>query len=345
MARLNAAKVACAAANAALGGSCDLSTKVLSMLPFTSVNLTELAEWRAFRQTQSGNNNNISFAAPYYEDDNYDHLFTANNDFLTSFDPEFVNAPPVRGAIEAGYRLPYQNCSGGKCTDIVVAPRISAEIYRSNSGLAVLDGPVNAENETIRRDVQNFLLNEGQPDAASGSYKIQIPVGSTGYTFSGSTSSYPKFTSASITSRCSYATKNSGGNKKPNPFTCVSRGLGVPTAVTTISITKYNYQTTGSVSLSCSGSEGSKTFTGTGAVCPNFQLASVTSSPLRVTTITPPSTAADGTLNETTAVSVIGLANNDSFVFNLVRQAGPDKPAQCTYEMVGTTPVFTTSCP
>ncbi|MDQ3524187.1 MAG: type IV pilus modification protein PilV, partial [Chloroflexota bacterium] len=85
VARLNAAKVSCAAANAAQAGSCDQSTKVLSMLPFTSVNLTELGEWRAFRQTQSGNNNNISFAAPYYEDDNYDHLFTANNDFLTSF--------------------------------------------------------------------------------------------------------------------------------------------------------------------------------------------------------------------------------------------------------------------
>jgi hypothetical protein len=338
--RINTAKAECEAANAEASGSCDLTSKILPLVPFTSINLTEIAEWRVFRQTQTGNNNNISFTTPYFEDDDYTHLFTANNDFLASL----TETNPVRGAVETGVRLPTSNCSGQTCTPIEVRPKVHAQMFYSNSGLALLAEPVHLD-EVIRSDVQNYYLRDGNPDANAGSFKITIPKvtnqNPNGYTFSASTAAYPKF-SGTPTVRCSFATK---GGAKPNPFTCVTKGLNNPLALTAA---KYNYQEARSVtgSLSCTSPDGpaiTRTGTYTANFCRNFQVTSV--NPLAGRTITVGAAQNDGAMNETTRIDIAPLTNGDSYTLNLQPQPLGDMGTQvdsiCTYITVSGSPVYT----
>ena len=352
--RINDAKTNCVAANAAVSGSCDMSATVLALLPFTSINITEVANWRAIRQTFSGQGNGGSpwvVNAPYLDDAAYDHLYVANNDFLASI----TDTNPVRGATTPGYNVPYQSQSSSGGTDLNVQPRLSGEIYSGNSGLALLLDPVNPD-ESVMNDLQAFTMNSGNPGAASGSFQVVFPIVTQAnpnlYTFSLSSAGYPKITSPSPSIRCSFSTKNGGNPKKPNPFTCVSRSIGQGLQM---SITSYNYQTSESVvsgSLTCANTNGlgsTATYTGpyTRTVCKNYVMGTTTSSPNRTITPNPP-TAISGTLlnegliTETGILNIAtpGVASGDVYSVPLTTQSPSYVLPTCRYTVVNNVNTF-----
>lgn len=353
VARINQAKIDCAAANAAASGSCTLSSTILSLLPFTSINITEVANWRAIRQTLSGNGTNgnpYAVGIPYLDDTAYDHLYTANNDFLTSL----TDTNPVRGAATPGYNVPYRTLSNGGGSDIVVSPKLSGEIYSGNAGLALLLDPVHPE-EVVKNDLQAFSLPNGDPGSTSGSFQVIFPISTnqtTLYDFSLSSAGYPKISSPSPSIRCSFSTKNGGNPKKPNPFTCVTRSIGAGLAM---SITNYNYQTTDVVSsgtLTCSNTDGSgstATYSGsyTRTVCKNYQMGTVTSSPNRTISPNPPSAATgtllnDGFITETAILNIAapGVASGDAYTVPLTPQSPSYVLPTCRYTAVSGSNVF-----
>jgi type IV pilus modification protein PilV len=357
--KINAVKAECDAAEAALTGSCDPATtkkeRVYALLPFTSINITEVANWRAVRQTVSGGNgsNDYVVGTPYIDDTSYDHIYVANNDFITSI----TDTNPVRGATTPGYTVPYLT-RGATGTQLSVSPTLSGEIYSGNSGLALLLDPVNPD-ETVRQDVQPFTMNAGNPGASSGSFQVVFPLtqGSgqsqtTLYTFSLSSAGYPKITSPSPSIRCSFSTKNGGNPKKPNPFTCVSRSIGTGLAM---SVSNYNYQTTEAVasgSLTCANTDGSgttATYSGpyTRTVCKNYQMGTVASNPTRVISSNPPTTLSgtllnEGLITETGILNIAspGVASGDTYTIPLAPQSPTYVLPTCKYTVVGGSNTF-----
>src|SRR5688500_12735501 len=84
----------------------DERTCVLKVLPFTTINVTELADWSTEDSTQ---------------------IVASNNDFRLTLQSDV----PIRGKVVPGTRPTHS-----KETDAIAAMRIS------NSGLAVLKGPI-----------------------------------------------------------------------------------------------------------------------------------------------------------------------------------------------------------
>jgi type IV pilus modification protein PilV len=352
--RINQAKATCNAANTPTPGVCDMSATVLALLPFTSINITEVANWRAIRQTLSGNGtsgNPYTLSTPYLDDTSYDHTYVANNDFLTSI----TDTNPVRGATTPGYNVPYRTQTNGGGSDLAVAPRVSGEIYSGNSGLALLLDPVNPD-EAVKKDVQAFSMTSGNPGASSGSFQVVFPIATqqnpNQYTFSLSSAGYPKITSPSPSVRCSFSTRNGGNPKKPNPFTCVSRSIGTGMAM---SITNYNYQSTDSVTagtLTCTNTDGSgstATYTGpyTRTMCKNYVMGAVTSNPNRTINPNPPTAASstllnEGLLTETAILNVAspGVANGDVYTVPLAPQTATYALPTCRYTVVNGTNTF-----
>lgn len=121
----------------------EMRTCVLKVLPFTSINLTELGDWTPFQGTQ---------------------IVVENNGFQTSL----TNAAPIRGKV-----LPGSNPTTGQTTDAVAGMR------RSNSGLAALKGPVDSDDATVWTDAQPFVIGGGSPGGTGGNFTIVIG----GYSF------------------------------------------------------------------------------------------------------------------------------------------------------------------
>lgn len=170
----------------------ELRDCVLRVLPFTSINLTELADWTP----TSGN-----------------QVVVANAEFKTSTD-----TTPVRGHVTLG-----SNPATGTATATV-------SMRRSNSGLTAQTGAIDteaADNELIwgddllRTDSQAFTITNSSSGNNGGSFTVTF--GS--YTFGSTTASYPTIGGAT----CNYATT---GGSKPNPYTCTSSNLSGPQTLT-----------------------------------------------------------------------------------------------------------------
>lgn len=204
---------------------------ILKMLPFTSINLSEVANWYTFNTANA-------------TDSSSDNLYVTMDDFLESLN--YVQ--PVRGNVIIGI-----NPNGNNLT-----PRVEPQIYRSNSGLALLPDAIDPSETSPAKDVQAFALTGANNSQFGGYYQLYIPKAAqntAGYTYSTSTASYPTITS-SPASRCTYQTKGSTKGK----YLCVNYNLPIGSLTypyITVNIKRYNYQDssrTSTASLTCTSS-------------------------------------------------------------------------------------------
>jgi type IV pilus modification protein PilV len=329
IAAITKAKADCAARTPSPCTTAETKTAVLKVLPFTSINLSEVANWRSF-----GLRNETT---PTTE--STDLITVTNDDFLESI----VDVQPARGNALPGFRIPTSPPSG------TYNAKASAEIFESNSGLALLLDPVDPPEFNPVTDGQILLLSGSAPSATSGIYSLTITkqtnANPNGYVFSASSASYPRIASSPNVSRCNYATR---GGSKPNPYSCGNYNLGTSSGAVPIIITlsKFNYtdaSRTSTAALSCTGADGPRTYTGARQVnyCRNYGISSsnpVTVSPARTIDTTYGTsgylTSGDGTINETASFKLTDLREGDSITVPLVYQNESMTAVTCTYQGV-----------
>lgn len=140
---INEAKADCDGADGGEPTPTELRTCVLRVLPFTTINLTELANW-----------------SPSVGDE----IVVSNNDFRTSLDSD----TPVRGKV-----VPGSSPSPNTETDAI------ATIRKSNSGVAVMRGAIDTDDLAALDDTQAFepdgSWSGADNDAGSGgTFKIRL---------------------------------------------------------------------------------------------------------------------------------------------------------------------------
>lgn len=239
-------------------------------------------------------------------------LVVTNADFADSVS----QVDPVRGKV-----LP-----GSKPTKGVSLAYSS--IFNSNSGIALLADAIDPD-ETTLTDSQKINIAGGTPPVSGGSYTINVNT----YTFGSSASSYPTF-SATPSTTCNYATT---GGSKPNPFTCTSSSVGVPTV---LNVKSYNYSDTSRTSMAaitCSGQNGNVSYTPPAAkdaytvtYCKNYAVSSVTPSG----TIGSP-LPLDGSVSEYTPISFSTISDGAAISIGMTFQNETKTANKCTYT-VGT---------
>ncbi len=297
---VNEAKAECEGAGAT-PTEAELRTCVLKVLPFTTINLTELATWSPQVGTQ---------------------IVVANNDFRTTLTSDV----PVRGKV-----VPGSKPSPSTITHAV------ATMGRSNSGLAVLKGPIDTGDATTWEDEQPFQpagswdTTEGGA-GSGGTFAITL----SNYEF---TNVYPTF-SVSPSATCNPA---ASGSTRPNPFTCTTQQTGSAQQVT---VANYNYQINGSstADLYCTGGSGAKLYPGssyTTKTCRNYAVSAV--SPSGTWTV-----ANDGTTRETTTIS-FPAPTTSGFGITFGTPVDTEQTPVCTYNGNGTSlnkfHVETPDCP
>ena len=117
---INEAKADCEGSDGGAPTDTEMRTCVLRVLPFTTINLTELANW-----------------SPSVGEE----IVVSNNDFRTSLDSD----TPVRGKV-----VPGSSPSPNTDTDAV------ASIRKSNSGVAVMRGAIDTDDLAALDDAQPF---------------------------------------------------------------------------------------------------------------------------------------------------------------------------------------------
>lgn len=285
----------------------QLQACVLKVLPFTTINLTELADWTPASGTQ---------------------IVVSNNDFRTTL----TSDTPVRGKV-----VPGSKPSSSTITNAV------ASIRKSNSGVAVMGGGVDSDDQATLSDSQPF-----QPDGSWGGSDTDAGSGGS---FAITLSSYtfnnvnPTF-GVSPTATCNPAT---GGGTIPNPFTCTTQYTSQAQVIT---IGNYNYQVNGTSSapLSCSGNAGSKTYPGSSyatKTCRNYAVTAVDRNGTALTLTT--NVSNDGKTSETTAISFPDIDDGDSIGFTFGAPTETSQTTQCTYNGQGNNlnnyDVSTPDCP
>ena len=169
----------------------SLQSCVLPFVPFTSINLSELSNW-----------------TPVSGPD----IAVTNNDFSGG-----GSGAPVRGKVTPGSR------------PVKATETANSTIYASNSGVAVLQLPIDNE-EILATDSQLFRIGGSDP-GGSGSFKVNI----TGYSFGIASSGNPV-----ISTQYSFTDCNPSPSTV-NPYNCTVSKVGLET---TVSIGKYNYPDT-----------------------------------------------------------------------------------------------------
>jgi prepilin-type N-terminal cleavage/methylation domain-containing protein len=301
------AKNDCKGTGTAAPTAAQLQACVLKVVPFTTINLTELADWTPASGTQ---------------------IVVSNNDFKTSLDSD----TPVRGKV-----VPGSKPTSSTTTDAV------ASIRKSNSGVAVMGGGIDDDDEAVLTDSQPF-----QPDGSWGGSDTDAGSGGS---FSITLSSYtfnnvdPTF-SVSPTATCNPATS---GSTQPNPFTCTTQYTGQAQALT---IGNYNYQINGtsSAALSCTGGHGAKTYPGTSyttKVCRNYAITGVSKNGNALTLSS--SVTNEASTSETTTLSFTDVDDGDSLGVTFGSATDTSQTTVCTYNGQGNNlnnfDVSTPDCP
>jgi type IV pilus modification protein PilV len=297
---------------------------VLPFVPFTSINLTELARWTPV----SGN-----------------QVVVTNNDFLCSVSVTDTDCAsidpntPVRGKARPGAN-PVAN----------VDENAISTVLSSNAGLALLQYDIDGDTWLVeqttdpphsnRTDFQ--VISISGSNSNGGTYTIDPNLWT--YTSANPTISANPF--ATCTAQ-GLANNGSVANVEGNNlvYACTSQTVGVPL---TISVGTYNrsyvsdssVENTGSLSLSCTGPNGaiSNTWTGNGnatnkypvRVCKNYQINSTGTSPTPLS-VTPDSN--EGRTSETTTVVwSSNIAGGSTITLNVSEQTAVKHiPTTCTY--------------
>jgi prepilin-type N-terminal cleavage/methylation domain-containing protein len=338
VAAITNAKTLCAIDNASGGCAGSLAKQeaaVLPLVPFTSINMTEIADWTPARPTDAGGqdvlayNNLLKCTVPAADGGPAAGCISTTNGVTTTIDPN----RPVRGMVQK------INASAGAGNQ----PAVVARIYASNSTLAALGRTIDPDEGSALSDAQNFLIAGGSGGGSTASYKVAI------------LGAYPLSSGArpalDTSPASTYIYQNSGsqpGFVAPNPITVTPNPVtfGVPV---TLRLKAYNYALTTfgiSGAITCTGPSGNKILTSTDtnsnklagkqATCKNYAVTGVdvngtpVAGPYPIASIGTPGTP-NGSLTEYTTLSLPAVNAND--VVNLTIGAESDSlpAATCTY--------------
>lgn len=294
---------------------------VLQHLPFTSINLTELANW----EPRSGTS-----------------IVVANNDFSQSL----TSGQPVRGRVVSIAASPGSTleASGG--------------IANSNGGVALLYNPVNGE--TTLGDTQDFQVigagggtdpGDGGTDPGGGNQTGVFTVQINGYQFGNSDGKIPELL-MNLPGLCNHAVSDETKPKAkpdpkpdpepdPNPYSCSSKYLG---GAVNLTVSNYNYQTLRSASAagaSCTNESDPTDVRSLPAdqtypanVCVNYEIQSATVGAVAGQVGTP--APSDGVQLETTTIELGMVAPNDALTLTFGLQGETVMGiASCTFTTKG----------
>ncbi|OGT57105.1 MAG: hypothetical protein A3E01_13560 [Gammaproteobacteria bacterium RIFCSPHIGHO2_12_FULL_63_22] len=332
------AKTLCAI-DAGVGGCASTLAKkeaaVLRLVPFTSINLTEIANWTPAQPADAGGqdvlvyNNLLKCTVPAADGGPAAGCTATVNGSTVTIDP----SRPVRGLVQ---RIQVSATSGNQ-------PAVTASIHPSNSTLAALSATIDPDEGSAVTDHQNFVIAGGSGGGTTASYKVAI-LG----TYPLSSGARPVIDTSPASSYVYQTGIIVSGFTLPNPIVVTPNpvAFGVPV---TMRMKNYNYAQTvlgTSGSLNCTGPSGVKVLTGTSTntnyllnkqtICKNYTVSSVdvngaaVAGPFAVASTGSPSTP-DGSLTEYTTIDLPAINAND--VVNITTSTGTDylPIANCSY--------------
>ena len=333
------AKTLCAIDTAVGGCASSLAKKeaaVLRLVPFTSINLTEIASWAPAKPSDVGGqdvlvyNNLLKCTVPAADGGPAAGCTATVNGTSVTIDP----SRPVRGLVQ---RIQASAGAGNR-------PAVTASIFPSNSTLAALLATIDPDEGSAIADHQDFVIAGGSGGGTTASYKIVI----TG-TYPLSSGARPVIDTSPASSYVYQSGVAATGYTLPNPITVTPNPVlfGVPV---TLRVKNYNYAQTvmaASPSITCTGPYGDKTLTssstnsnlllGKQTVCKNYTIDAVSvnnvdisGAPFPIASTGSPSTP-DGSLTEYTTIALPAINAND--VIGIRTTTGPDTlpTATCTY--------------
>jgi prepilin-type N-terminal cleavage/methylation domain-containing protein len=330
-------KAACAMDNGTNGCARSLAMKedaIIRLIPFTSINLTEIANWTPAQPIDTGGqdvivyNNLLKCTVPAADGGPAAGCTSVLNGATTAIDP----SRPVRGMVQKIIAS-----AGAGHTPIV-----QASTYASNSQLAVLGRTIDSDEGSPLTDVQPFTIAGGSGTGTSSSYKVAI-LG----TYPLSSGARPVIDTSPASSYI-YSSTAVSGFTVPNPITVTPNPVffGVPV---TLRLKNYNYaQTTPtqSPSITCTGPSGGVLLTATSTntnwlagkqtVCKNYAVSAVdinnvaVAGPFSVQSTGTPATP-NGSLTEYTTISLPAVNVNDVINITASTEADYLPATTCTY--------------
>jgi prepilin-type N-terminal cleavage/methylation domain-containing protein len=332
-----AAKANCAMDTRAGGCAATPALKqstVLRILPFTSINLTEIGDWAPAKPADPGGqdilvyNNLLKCAVPAADGGPATGCQAIINGATVTIDPN----RPVRGLTQ---KISASATAGNR-------PVVTATAYTSNSRLAAMSRPIDPDEGAPLVDTQVM-----QVDGASGggtsaaSYLVSIE----GYPLS--TGAQPVIDTSPAAGYV-YANSPVPGYALPNPVTLTPNPVvfGVPV---TLLLRNYNYRLstfTAASTANCTGPSGNKTLSPSStntnyllyaqATCKNYAVTGVTVNATPVTGTWPVASVRtpavpEGSLTEYTSIGLPAINRNDVVRLTLAPQADSLPPPVCTY--------------
>jgi prepilin-type N-terminal cleavage/methylation domain-containing protein len=307
---------------------------VLRLLPFTSINLTEIGDWSPAQPADPGGqdilvyNNLLKCTVPAADGGPATGCQATVNGATVTIDP----ARPVRGLVQ---KITASATAGNR-------PVVTALAYGSNSRLAAMSRPIDPDEGDPLRDTQVVeIAGASGGGTSAASYRVAIE----GYPLS--TGAQPVIDTSPAAGYI-YASSPVTGYTLPNPITVTPNPVvfGVPV---TLLLRNYNYGLstyTAAASATCTGPSGNKALspvsTNTNwllraqATCKNYAVSTVTVNGATVNGTWPvnstrtPATP-EGSLTEYTSIALPAIQQNDVVRLTLVPQADILPAPVCTY--------------
>lgn len=331
------AKANCAMDNGTDGCALSAAKKeaaVLKLIPFTSINLTEIANWTPAQPADTGGqdvivyNNLLKCTVPAADGGPAAGCTSVLNGATTTIDP----TRPVRGMVQK-----IKISAGAGHTPLVVA-----STYASNSQLAALGRTIDNDEGNPLSDTQQFTIAGSTGTGTSASYKVAI-LG----TYPLSSGARPVVDTSPASSYI-YASSAVTGFTLPNPITVTPNPVyfGVPV---TLRLKGYNYALTTptqSPSITCTGTSGGILLTATSTntnllagkqtVCKNYAVSTVNingtavSGSFAVQSTGSPGSP-NGSLTEYTTIPLPAVNANDVINITMSSEADYLPPTTCTY--------------
>ena len=333
------AKTICATDNAPGGCAGSLAQKesmVLRLVPFTSINLTEIASWTPAQPADAGGqdvlvyNNLLKCTVPAADGGPATGCTSTINGNTISIDP----SRPVRGLVQ---KIDASAQAGA-------TPVVRASVYASNSTLAALGRTIDADEGAALVDTQNFVIAGASGSSGStSSYKVVIAG-----TYPLSSGARPVIDTNPPSAYVYQSGAQIGAYTLPNPIWVTPNpvAFGVPVRLV---LRGYNYGLTtagNSNSVTCTGPSGNKVLTSTSTtvnllagkqtVCKNYVVSAVNvngiavAGPFAVGSTGSPSSP-NGSMTETTTIDLPPINRNDVITLTTGNEADVLPPATCTY--------------
>lgn len=265
---------------------------VLKVLPFTSINLTELARWTPGTEGTE--------------------IVVATNNFGGTL----TSTEPVKGKVTRG-NSPTNN----------LTTNAAATARRSNSGLTTLKGGIDADDALTTAPqtwtaIQPFTIQGGAP--SGGKFTVQLLVAGSAYPYSENTQKTPY-----INSTLAGVTCNAPGATGAHP--CNSTNPLGGTQTLTFGNYNYEKVGTSNAPITCSnGVGGTKAWSGTSystKICRDYAVTGVTGGG----TATILAAASPGVKAETTAVQLSGVVDNAQIVVTFGAPTDTLQPTTCAW--------------